>query len=72
MDFERGVGRKGFLTYLYAHCCCGCKTLRPAMDERKMMEPPVRAAIMWRAQACETMKEPVRLMSRSWRNLVTS
>lgn len=42
------------------------------MDERKMMEPPVRAGIMWRAQAWETRKEPVRLMSRSLRNRAAS
>ena len=43
------------------------------MEERKMMEPPVeRAVIIWRAQACETRKEPVRLMSRSLRNMAAS
>lgn len=42
------------------------------MDERRMMEPPVRAVIMWRAQAWETRKEPVRLMSRRLRNMVAS
>ena len=77
IEFERegrnGTERfEGISTYLYAHCCCGCKTRRPAMDERKTMEPPVRLAIMWRAQAWETMKEPVRLMSKRLRNLLAS
>lgn len=42
------------------------------MDERKMMEPPARAVIMWRAQAWETRKEPVRLTSRRLRNMAAS
>lgn len=42
------------------------------MDERKMMEPPARAVIMWRAQAWETRKEPVRLTSRRLRNTAAS
>lgn len=42
------------------------------MEERKRMEPPVRAAIMWRAQAWETRKEPVRLVSRRLRKRVAS
>lgn len=37
-----------------------------------MMDPPVRAAIMWRAQAWDTRKEPVRLMSRRARNMAAS
>lgn len=42
------------------------------MEERKMMEPPVRAGIMRRAQAWETRKEPVRLMSMRVRKAVGS
>ena len=33
------------------------------MEPRKIIEPGVLEAIMARAQACETRKEPVRLMS---------
>lgn len=37
-----------------------------------MIDPPLRAAIIWRAQAWDTRKEPVRLMSRSLRNMAAS
>ena len=37
-----------------------------------MMEPPVLAVIMWRPQAWETRKEPVRLISRRVRNMAAS
>jgi len=33
------------------------------MEERKMTLPPDLAVIMWRAQAWEMRKEPVRFMS---------